>query len=93
MELAPLIVLSLIALTSVGGLVTAIVFLARTNHRMGNQLIANSDLQIKRIEVETAGPAQSRAAEAQEKAAALYQRQVDDWNAAHRPLPNDIPGA
>lgn len=48
-----LIILGVLAGLGIGGLVAACAFMGRTIHKLGNQLSANSDLQVERIKYET----------------------------------------
>lgn len=83
-----MIVLAVVALAGIAGLLLAIIAQGRTILRFGNQLAANSDFQVRRIELETTGSAQAQAAEE-------YKRRMAEWSeqAERAKLPLDIPGA
>lgn len=59
-----IITLSVVALAGIAGLLVAIITLSRTNLKFGNQLSANSDLQVRRIEVESGAESVGRYAAA-----------------------------
>lgn len=58
------IILSVVALAGIAGLLTVVVLLCRTNLKQGDQLIANSDFQVRRIEIEAGAESVGRYAKA-----------------------------
>jgi hypothetical protein len=60
----PLIVISILALAGMGGLIAVCMAQAKTNNRLANKVIANSDHQLQRIAIEEGADAY-RAATAQ----------------------------
>jgi hypothetical protein len=84
----PLIVLAVLALAGMGGLIAVAISQGRTNNRLANKVIANSDHQLQRIAIEEGADAYR---EAQRRAVA-YGGSISNTPTLDDEIPPEVTG-